>query len=111
VWNILDSLLRSTPVIDVNIPNASLFPVRCIAWKSLLEDNLLFYSDTDGNINLLDLKDPFISSKIFRVRCKPKGYKVFVPHYAHALCFKQAHILLFQGPVMIQVLYMLNLMV
>ncbi|KAI8640074.1 WD40-repeat-containing domain protein [Parasitella parasitica] len=68
VWNILESLLQDTALIHVNIPNASLLAIRCIAWKSLFDDTILFSSDMDGNIHLHDLNDPFFPSKIFRVR-------------------------------------------
>lgn len=68
VWDILDSLLRNNNIINVHIPNASMLPIRCIAWKSLFDENILFTSDTDGTINLHDLNDPFFPSKIFRVR-------------------------------------------
>lgn len=87
MWDILESLLQNTPIISVNIPDASVLPVRCVAWMSLLEDNILFYSNTEGNINLIDLKDPFIFAKIFRVRCKAKDDKVFVLVRDSFFCF------------------------
>jgi WD40 repeat protein len=70
VWDILQSLLQTTPIVNINIPNASLLAIKCISWISLFDESLLISSDSDGNINLHDLKDPFLSSKIFRVRCK-----------------------------------------
>ncbi|CEP10880.1 hypothetical protein [Parasitella parasitica] len=68
IWDIVESLLQDTVLVHVNIPNASLSPIRCIAWKSLFDEMTLFTSDMDGNILLHDLNDPFFPSKIFRVR-------------------------------------------
>jgi hypothetical protein len=70
VWNILDSLGSQSPIVSVNIPNASLLAIRCITWLSLINQNIFISSDSDGNVNLHDLNDPFMVSKIFRVRCK-----------------------------------------
>lgn len=70
IWDILESLLQKQGVISVNIPNASMLAIRCIAWKSLFDEVTLLSSDTDGNVILHDLNDPFFPYKIFRVRCR-----------------------------------------
>ncbi|CAO3626298.1 unnamed protein product [Mucor fragilis] len=68
IWDILESLLQKKDIISVNIPNASMLAVRCIAWRSLFDEATLLSSDTDGNVILHDLNDPFFPLKIFRVR-------------------------------------------
>lgn len=70
IWDILESLLQKKDIISVNIPNASMLAVRCIAWRSLFDEATLLSSDTDGNVILHDLNDPFFPLKIFRVRCR-----------------------------------------
>ncbi|KAI7892019.1 WD40-repeat-containing domain protein [Mucor mucedo] len=69
VWDILKSLKSQVPIVSVNICNASLLAIKCLSWISLLNRDILISSDSDGNINLHDMNDPFIVSKIFRVRC------------------------------------------
>ncbi|KAL9555342.1 hypothetical protein MBANPS3_002405 [Mucor bainieri] len=68
IWNALESLLQKKNIISVNIPNASMLAIRCIAWRSLFDETTLLSSDTDGNVILHDLRDPFFPYKIFRVR-------------------------------------------
>ncbi|KAI8083871.1 WD40-repeat-containing domain protein [Thamnidium elegans] len=69
VWNILNSLLTKTPTVIVNIPDASLLSIRSITWSSLVDEDIIYSSDSDGNVLLFDLSDPFLPCKIFRVRC------------------------------------------
>lgn len=70
IWDVLESLLQKNGIISVNIPNASMLGIRCIAWRSLFDEAILLSSDTDGNVILHDLNDPCFPHKIFRVRCK-----------------------------------------
>lgn len=69
VWDMLDSLKSKVPVVSVNINNASLLAIRCVTWLSLIDQDILISSDLAGNVHLHDMNDPFITSKIFRVRC------------------------------------------
>lgn len=75
IWNILDSLLSQLPTVNINIPNASSASIRIISWLSLLNENLIISSDLAGNILILDLQDPFMICKIFRMRSKTKQKK------------------------------------
>lgn len=77
VWNILESLLTKIPTMIVNISDASLLAIRSISWLSLIDEHIFFSSDSDGNVHLHDLNDPFMVSKIFRVRCKSKSIHHF----------------------------------
>lgn len=81
VWNILDSLLTKTPTVIVNILNASFLSIRSITWSSLIDGDIIYSSDADGNALLHDLSDPFLPSKIFRARCKKKKTLFFLKKY------------------------------
>ncbi|CEI86357.1 hypothetical protein RMCBS344292_00799 [Rhizopus microsporus] len=83
IWDIFQSLCRDVPIVHVQLMMTA--PIRSVSWTFLF-DSLLLSTDTAGRVYLHDMRDPFMSQQVMKIK-SPLIPVLGAEHLAHSFFY------------------------